>query len=408
MLLAVFFSSFNTFAQIPQLFLKFAERQNKVQSGYVKLQFTYINDGDTAFLHTEEAFFISTPKDFKYLSYQQSDFRLSVFCKSAHIRVASTTWKISEFVKYDYDDKISDAKYDSFDSDFYYPLVCDLSYLLCEKCVYQRVSPKINKKNIRYKIMYPDDDCFSNRSSEWEFERNTYYLIQNEYFLTSFGADCIYGRIDILEQRLFEYIHPDILDTISFKFEDIKKGYDKQTAIEQSIRDSVYRVSKDNTKLVEDIHLSDKQDTLFFMPEWKFPLLSGDTIYSDSIKSQFLLVDMWYIACHPCMLAMRELASIDTLYDESLLKIVSINVYDKDTAKISKVVKNLNLQSDVALAYDNRYDIEMSKQMGNCYGYPQLYLIDMETRQVIWHACGYYKGFTKDIEEIIKEQKNEN
>ena len=55
--------------------------------------------------------------------------------------------------------------------------------------------------------------------------------------------------------------------------------------------------------------------------------------------------------------------------------------------------------------YNNRYDIEMSKQMGDCYGYPQLYLIDMQTRQVIWHACGWYKGFTKEIEEIINEKK---
>jgi hypothetical protein len=42
-------------------------------------------------------------------------------------------------------------------------------------------------------------------------------------------------------------------------------------------------------------------------------------------------------------MAMHELASIDTLYDESLLKIVSINVFDKDTAKMSQVVRNLNL-----------------------------------------------------------------
>jgi hypothetical protein len=67
------------------------------------------------------------------------------------------------------------------------------------------------------------------------------------------------------------------------------------------------------------------------------------------------------------------------------------------------------LKCDVACAFNNGYDIVMSKQMGNCQGYPQLYLVDMKTKQVIWYSCGYYAGFTKDIEEIIiayNENKN--
>jgi hypothetical protein len=39
--------------------------------------------------------------------------------------------------------------------------------------------------------------------------------------------------------------------------------------------------------------------------------------------------------------------------------------------------------------------------MGTCLGYPQLYLIDMKTKQIIWNSCGFYAGFTKDIGEII-------
>ncbi len=110
---------------------------------------------------------------------------------------------------------------------------------------------------------------------------------------------------------------------------------------------------------------------------------------------------MWYVACHPCRMAMHELSSIDTLYDESLLKMVSINVYDKDTVKMNQVVRNLNLQCDVACAYSSESVFNMSKEMGECRGYPQLYLIEMKTKQVIWRSCGWYAGFTKDIEAII-------
>ena len=37
--------------------------------------------------------------------------------------------------------------------------------------------------------------------------------------------------------------------------------------------------------------------------------------------------------------------------------------------------------------------------------YPQLYLVDMKTKQVIWDSCGWYEGFTKDIEKIIKDNE---
>ena len=62
MLLAIFFCFNSAFAQLPKLFLKFVEKQNKIQSGYVKLQFTYLENEDTIFMHREDAFFISTPK----------------------------------------------------------------------------------------------------------------------------------------------------------------------------------------------------------------------------------------------------------------------------------------------------------------------------------------------------------
>jgi hypothetical protein len=211
-----------------------------------------------------------------------------------------------------------------------------------------------------------------------------------------------------LEDRLYEYIHPDILDTISFMFENLKKGYDRQYAVEQAKKDSAFRdsivqsITKNGYTWADNLPQEGQQDSLFFMPEWKFPLLSGDSIYSDSINSRFLLIDMWYISCYPCMKAMSELSSIDTLYSESLLRMVSINVFDKDTAKMSKVVKNFNLKCDVACAYAGDEIYDMSRKMGKCQGYPQLYLIDMKTKQVIWRSCGWYAGFTKDIKAIIK------
>ena len=386
------------------------EKQNNVKSGYVKLHYIYSTDNDTPIIRTEEAFFISTPKDIKYLTYRQNAYGVCLSCKSAHTFLATCAQKDSAFTEY-WADKIDNAKYER--NNFTYPTPNGFFVNKEENCKYQRISPKINKKNIRYKIVYPDDDVSSDISVEWEFDRKTFHWVQEEHSLLYLNTERMGDKITILEQRLYDYIHPDILDTISFKYEEIKRGYDQQCAAEQIERDSLFRdsivqlVAQQGGTWVENATQEIQKDTVFYMPEWKFPLLSGDSIYSDSIKSRFLLIDMWYISCHPCRMAMRELATIDTLYDESLLKLVSLNVFDKDTTKMRQVAESLNLKSDIACNYDSNYKNEMTKQMsGNeCRGYPQLYLVDMETKQVIWYACGWYDGFTKDVGEIIMEGK---
>ena len=348
MLLAVF-ASFNAIAQIPKPLLKLVEKHNKVQSGYVKLQRIDINIYNDTTLCMEEAFFISTLKDLKSLVYTQDSYTSTTHCKSAYSFATIRVWSYSDDISYSYNNDFKNAKSNSF-----------LSYFMADRIYvddwkahkFQLIPPKINRKNVRYQIRYPDKDILSNISREWEFDRKTFHLIQDELSLTYAETFPMYVKIDILEHRLYEYIHPCILDTISFKFEEIKKGYDRQQAVEQSIKDSLLAVhltdsitrsiTQSGGTWSENMSQDIQQEKQFFMPEWNFPLLSGDMLYSDSIKSQYLLIDMWYIACPPCIKAMAELSSIDTLYDESLLKIISLNVSDKDTAKINRVIRNLN------------------------------------------------------------------
>ena len=412
MLVTIFFSIYSSFGQTPKLIRKFVEKQSKIESGFVKLQEIYIYDDDPPDIHTEEAFFISTPKNLAYLSYQQTGpLSSNLYCKLAHTLAVFFTDTKYDYAKYRYADDISDAKDNTdFRSAFSYQAPYGFSSEILKNCVFKRIPPKINKKNIRYKITYPNDDIVSNSFGEWEFNRKTFHWVQEEYSGIYFNLETYYNKIDILENYLYDYIHPDILDTINFKYEELRKGYELQCAVEHAKKDSVFRdsiavlMAQNDGAWVQEVNKG--KDTVFFMPEWKFLSLSGDMIYSDSIKSRFLFIDLWYSSCHPCRLSMRELASIDTVYDESLLKIISINVFDKDTAKMSRVVENLNLKSEVACAFGSKEIFELSRKMGESRsGYPQLYLIDMKTRQVIWYSFGWGEGFTKVIGEIIAGKK---
>jgi hypothetical protein len=412
-LLAILLSSPCVSAQIPKLFRKFMEEQNRVQSGYAKYQEIHMTDGDTTYNGIYDSFFISTPKDLKYLSYLQASDRSNIYAKTAYAAAAFYNLKFHGYAWYGYyDDIYIDAKNDvNYYQDIPFSTAYSWPMERYENGTFQRIPPKIDKKNIRYKILHPDDEIFSDEISEYEFDRKTFEWVQSEYWYTYIKTERKYNGSIVFEQRLYDHIHPDILDTISFKFEELKKEYDKQTAVKQAKEDSAFLahfcdsivrlVTKNSGTWAEEMPQETQTETRFFMPEWKFPSLSGDTIHSDRINSRFMLIDMWYISCYPCMMAMRELATMDTFYDESLLKMVSINVYDEDTAKMRRVVENLNLKCDVACAFSSNDIFNMSKKMGECQGYPQLYLVDMNTSQIVWHACGWREGFTKEVDEII-------
>ncbi|MDR1112939.1 MAG: hypothetical protein LBL18_04185, partial [Bacteroidales bacterium] len=127
-LLAIFFSTHGAFAQIPKLFLQFVEKQNKVQSGYVKLRNIDIRERkelegyDTSVME-QEIFFISTSKDLKYLTCHRSPYRSVIYSKSAHTLAEFYNLKTYNYTSYSYNDKIHDAKHDIDLQCFYYWIV---------------------------------------------------------------------------------------------------------------------------------------------------------------------------------------------------------------------------------------------------------------------------------------------
>ena len=410
-LLTILFCSQSTFAQIPKLFIKCFEVENQKQSGYFKIQQTYKSNTDSPSVFIEEGFFVITPKDFKYSYIRYWGNTDISFCKSANTVAMLFDYRDINKKKYRYAHEVYDAKNDDFQMD--YPSWKGLSLDFRKDCQFSRIPPKLNRKNIRFKLVHPNNDIDSNYIEEFEFDRKNLHLVQFEISGIYMKTEKLYTKCDIIEYKQYNYIHPDILDTISFKYDELKSGFDKQTAMEQAIKDSLWNehlydslalIFNKNAKLVDTIPNNKQAEISYFMPSWQFPLLSGDTLYSDSIQSRFLLLDMWYIACHPCRMAMRELAGFETLFDESLLKMVSLNIADKDTARMGLVVRSLNLKCDIACTFDNLKDQEMSKKMGNCKGFPQIYLVDMKTKKVIWNSCGWYEGFTKDVEKIVREE----
>lgn len=404
--------SFNSFAQIPKIFQKFSEKQEKIQSGYYKYQYIHITDNDTNH-YTGISYFIFTPNDLKYFEthlYPNDDYP-DYHCKSEKIKLRS--FERRNKIYYRMYELSSGPKTD--ESGYFTYIVCYflLNYVKNGGSLTQ-IPPKIDKNNIRFKFTFPDDEMSTNNSYELEFNKKTLNWVHTEEHAILFETDKYYTSTEIIDGQFYDYIHPDILDTISFRYDELRKNYDLQTEEQRNINDSIAReklmdsivklnISKGNP-LTTQIPEEQKKDTIKYMPSWKAPLLSGGTLYSDSIQSGYVVIDMWYAACPPCRMAMKELATIDTLFDKSLVRFVSMNVFDKDTAKIRLIANSINCHADIVCTYD-RTDTLLTHAMGDCIGYPQLYLVDMKTKQVIWRSCGYFQGFTEEIKAILRKEE---
>jgi hypothetical protein len=399
-------------AQVPAKLQQIVEKNEKIQSGYVKLKCVYKTDNDTTDSHTETGYFIYTPNDYKYFVIQENPDHKYLYCKSGTMLLMNFNKK--NYTKYRIFEEDFDPKTCPFSSLAYFKLTTN-SIVMWQNCSIFEIPPKINNKNIRYKILTPDNEMLTDQISEWEFDSNSFYWVQQEYSLIFEKIEKGYGYIEILDFQFYDYINPSILDTITFRMDDLRVKYSNQELRTQEIKDSLIRettcdsiiqiVTSKETKWIDNKSNLSIKDSLKYMPSWKFPLLTGDTLYSDSIKSSYLFLDLWYVGCAPCIMAMKELGTIDSLFDKSLIKFVSLNVIDKDTIKIKKIINTFNIKSDIVCSYDSSLDTILSKEMSDCNGYPQLYLVDMKTKQVIWQSCGYYKGFTKEIEAILKKEE---
>jgi hypothetical protein len=401
-----------SFSQVPAKLQQMVEKNEKIQSGYVKLKCVYKTDNDTTDSHTEIGYFIYTPNDYKYFLIKENPDHRYLYCKSGTMLLMN--FNKEDYIKYRSFEEDFDPTTDPFTNFAFFKITSETSKSW-EKDTIVKITAKMNPKNIRYLLTSPNEETFTDIITEWEFDYKTHYWVNLEYSGIFENIERLYGTVQIIDFQFYDYINPVILDTITFRMDELRKKYNQQEIRTQEKRDSLLReticdsiiqiVSSKETKWIENNSVLPEKDSLKYMPSWKFPLLTGDTLYSDSIQSSYLFLDLWYVGCAPCIMAMKELGTIDSLFDKSLIKFVSLNVIDKDTAKIKRIINTFNIKSDIVCSYDSSLDTILSKEMSDCNGYPQLYLVDMKTKQVIWQSCGYYKGFTKDIEAILKKEE---
>lgn len=194
-----------------------------------------------------------------------------------------------------------------------------------------------------------------------------------------------YDDIEIIPRDLYENIDTVIRDSIDNTFNNLYDRYQRQPQDDTT--------NKKNEEVNSFVSVS---------PSWSLPKLDGDTFHLQDIDAGFILIDFWYVSCYPCLSAIKELVILDTLYTDNVLKIIGVNVYDKEIGKIQKIIEQLHIQYDVV--YQGK---TISEMYGGGNGYPKLILIDNKSKKIIFAEIGYYKGFINDIIKIINKNSSD-
>ena len=188
------------------------------------------------------------------------------------------------------------------------------------------------------------------------------------------------GGVDVIQKEFFEYDYTaiaakDVLTTI----ENLKPFPNKPP--QPNKKEEVY-------------------ESLKVFPEFNLKDLKGNS-YSDTlIKSRFVLVDFWYKACAPCILNMKELKKIDSLYNKMDLTILAINVRDENLESLNKFIQQFNLN------YTVLYEGKSLAEKFHFKEYPQTFIYDNKDKKIVFSDSGGSASYSETLKAVINDLLN--
>lgn len=131
-------------------------------------------------------------------------------------------------------------------------------------------------------------------------------------------------------------------------------------------------------------------------PNWELLSLTDEKVSLKNLKGQLVLIDFFFKACYPCMLALPGLQALSEKYKSKGLRVIGIDPIDKKKDEIEEFLSKRRIKYTVLLSgVDTAKDYQVSS-------YPAMYLID-KAGKIIFTQDGYEKGFEDTLDEIIKK-----
>ena len=142
-------------------------------------------------------------------------------------------------------------------------------------------------------------------------------------------------------------------------------------------------------------------DSASLAPNWKFPVYGSiDSLSLSDLKGKYVLLDFWYIACHPCQLAIPSLVNLQAKYKDKLV-VVGMNPFDTDD-KLKPFIPRNQISYKVV-----KCNYILASALYHVSGYPTMYLINPEGVIIKTHVGFaedkvWVEAFEKEIGELIR------
>jgi thiol-disulfide isomerase/thioredoxin len=130
-------------------------------------------------------------------------------------------------------------------------------------------------------------------------------------------------------------------------------------------------------------------------PNWKLPMVQGDSIQLSEIKEKLVLLEFWFPHCKGCVLATPEINKIQEKYKTKGLMVLGIEITEKPESVLIDYIQEQKIE------YPTLYNGKETAKKYGVYAAPTFFLIDKKGK-VIYTSVGLdKKQLIKEIENII-------
>lgn len=133
-------------------------------------------------------------------------------------------------------------------------------------------------------------------------------------------------------------------------------------------------------------------------PDWTCMSTQNDSLSLADFKGQYLLLDFWYIGCAPCVLAMPGLQALSAEFDESKLRVLGVEAYDKSPERVAAFMQGREVDYTSLIAARTSLIQDYGVQ-----AFPTFFLIDPDGI-VIHHQIGYSPRELRKLRKLLNGQ----
>jgi thiol-disulfide isomerase/thioredoxin len=127
----------------------------------------------------------------------------------------------------------------------------------------------------------------------------------------------------------------------------------------------------------------------------KLKATNGTTIDLGNSSSKVIILDFYYSACYPCLLALPVLGRIHRKYTDKEVLIVGINPVDTDINRLHKLLKTKEV------AYPSCLDTTGIARSFGITAYPSLLIFDRD-KKLVQQLTGYHTALESELIQIIE------